>query len=146
MSDRYEAFEWCIEQAEIANNRQTIPFPDPMKIARALLAELHAAKPFLWWSPTDERTLPPDLVRYANHPEEFTTPLFLHPLFLHPPAACPEGWMLVPKEPTPEMVQAGDDLCPIARGTETHRMSGSRAPEDYYRAMLGAAPGVGDKT
>lgn len=54
--------------------------------------------------------------------------------------AVPAGWKLVPEEPTAEMIAAGNDLLPFTRGTETHRMVGGKVPEDYYRAMLSAAP------
>lgn len=36
-------------------------------------------EPFLWWNPTDERALPPELVKHADHPEDFTVPLYAHP-------------------------------------------------------------------
>lgn len=45
-----------------------------------------------------------------------------------PPAAVPDGWVLVPCEPTPAMVEAGwidkEDV----------------NPDDIYRAMISAAP------
>lgn len=50
------------------------------------------------------------------------------------------GSCIAPLEPTEAMIEAGDDICPIARGTETHRMTGGRVPEDYYRAMIAARP------
>lgn len=46
-----------------------------------------------------------------------------------------DGWVLVPLEPTAEMLQAGQDT-PVSESDED-------APEDYkavYRAMLAAAP------
>ena len=46
-----------------------------------------------------------------------------------------DGWVLVPLEPTAEMLQAGQDA-PVSESDED-------APEDYkavYRAMLAAAP------
>jgi hypothetical protein len=58
------------------------------------------------------------------------------------PVSAPVGWKLVPVEPTREMIEAADDLCPIARGTESHRLAGGVVPEDYYRAMLSASPPV----
>ena len=42
------------------------------------------------------------------------------------------------REPTEAMIDAGDDICPIARGTESHKMSGGVVPEDYWRAMIDA--------
>lgn len=53
-----------------------------------------------------------------------------------PAQAVPDGWRLVPAEPTPEMIQAGRDE-PLAGEADED------APEDYkavYRAMLYAAP------
>ena len=49
------------------------------------------------------------------------------------------GYAIVPREPTEAMIEAGDDICPIARGTETHRMAGGVVPQDYWRAMIEAA-------
>lgn len=64
--------------------------------------------------------------------------------FIHAEAAIEaalavDGLCLVPKEPTEAMIEAGDDLIPISRCTETYRMSGAAYPEDIYRAMIGAA-------
>jgi hypothetical protein len=54
-------------------------------------------------------------------------------------------FVLVPREPTQEMIEAGDDLVPVARGTETYTMARGRKgyPEDIYRAMLTAATSNG---
>lgn len=43
------------------------------------------------------------------------------------------------REPTQTMIDAGDEICPVARGTESHMMSGGKVPEDYWRAMIVAA-------
>lgn len=43
------------------------------------------------------------------------------------------------REPTAEMIEAADEICPIARGTESHRISGGKVPEDYWHAMIDAA-------
>ena len=53
-------------------------------------------------------------------------------------ALAAEGLVIVPREPTEAMIEAGDELMPHARGTETHAISGGRVPEDYYRAMIAA--------
>ena len=55
------------------------------------------------------------------------------PLFLDPQPAIPDGWRLVPKEPTQEMVIEGcrSIHCPV---------SGTDEPYYTYRAMLAAAP------
>jgi hypothetical protein len=45
--------------------------------------------------------------------------------------------VVVPKEPTAEMIEAGDDLIPVARGTESRRFMAN--PENIYKAMLCAA-------
>jgi hypothetical protein len=42
---------------------------------------------------------------------------------------------------TPEMIEAGDDLVPIARGTESYR--GFPVPEKVFAVMLRASPLVG---
>ena len=54
-------------------------------------------------------------------------------VYRYPPSAVPEGWKLVPVEPTPEMLSglvgpAGYCSMPLA---------------DAYKAMLAAAPGAG---
>jgi len=57
-------------------------------------------------------------------------------VFTAPPPAVPQGWKLVPIEPTPEMCAAGDD-CQDA----DPRMDDS--PSYYgYKAMIAAAPGA----
>lgn len=53
------------------------------------------------------------------------------PLYTHPAPATPEGWQLVPKEPTAQMVEAGYSF--VSDG-------GIGYPEDIYPAMLQAAP------
>lgn len=56
-------------------------------------------------------------------------------LYLHPAPTIPEGWQLVPNEPTMEMVAAGNDY---AASTVN---SGSRPTiAGYYTAMLAAVP------
>jgi hypothetical protein len=42
---------------------------------------------------------------------------------------------------SPEMIEAGDDLVPIARGTESYR--GFPVPEKVFAVMLRASPLVG---
>ncbi len=49
--------------------------------------------------------------------------------------------VIVPKEPTEAMIEAGDDLCPVARGTESWVIGGNVPCETIYKAMLAA----GDK-
>ena len=52
-----------------------------------------------------------------------------------PTPSIPEGWKLVPIEPTHEMLDAGEDtFVPTYTGTP------ASAPIDVYRAMLAAAP------
>ena len=60
----------------------------------------------------------------------------VHPLYAAPPApaAVPPGYVLVPIEPTPEMVDAGD----VAR----HSVVTQARTSVIYRAMIAAA---GDK-
>ena len=44
------------------------------------------------------------------------------------------------KEPTEAMIEAGDDLLPFSRGTETHAMAGGFTPEAFHRAMHAKSP------
>lgn len=67
--------------------------------------------------------------------EQRCTPL-VHPLYRHPPApAVPEGWQLVPVEPTPEMLSATTTSRNPALRAEIMHM----AAEDWAK-MLAAAP------
>ena len=62
------------------------------------------------------------------------------PLYTQAPA-IPEGWQLVPIEPTPEMIEAGRNAPMILAGNDE-----DDAPQDYinvYEAMLSAAPKQG---
>lgn len=56
-------------------------------------------------------------------------------LYTHP-ATIPEGWQLVPVEPTEEMLVAG---------YETEMFPEDRTPREIYNAMLAAAPKPGGK-
>lgn len=47
------------------------------------------------------------------------------------------GFVVVPKEPTEAMIEAGEELIPVARGTESRR--GTPNPEDVFAAMIEAA-------
>ena len=54
------------------------------------------------------------------------------PLFLAPPPAVPEGYVLVPKEPTEEMCAEG---C-----LKVGALYGNRGARSMYQAMIAAAP------
>ena len=57
------------------------------------------------------------------------------PLYPAPPSvAVPEGWKLVPVEPTPEMREAFHDA------NEEWEDGGLNSPDHQYQAMLAAAP------
>ena len=69
---------------------------------------------------------------YSDNPD--AKPLYLAP-GAQPAPSVPEGWKLVPIEPTHEMLDAGEDtFVPTYTGTPVS------APIDVYRAMLAAAP------
>ena len=60
-----------------------------------------------------------------------------------PSTFAPEGWQLVPVEPTPEMILAG--VAAQAEKLKRYALGGSLHPIDHgmpdaYRAMLAAAP------
>ncbi len=57
----------------------------------------------------------------------------------HDAAMDAAGWVWVPREPTEAMVIAADDVSPIQRGTESHKIAGAILPEDYWQAMVEAA-------
>lgn len=50
-------------------------------------------------------------------------------------AACPEGWQVVPKEPSEEMIES----------TKAEYMEDVQYHLEIYRAMLQAAPKPGDE-
>jgi len=58
--------------------------------------------------------------------------------------AVPDGWQLVPKEPTPEMFHAANkllkDQCADVGLTENSLLDARKAAGNYYRVMLAAAP------
>ena len=51
------------------------------------------------------------------------------PLYTHPAPAIPDGWCLMPKEPTEEMIDAADES-----------LFYGKALSELYKAMLAAAP------
>jgi hypothetical protein len=52
-----------------------------------------------------------------------------------PAPSAPDGWKLVPIEPTYEMLEAGEGAL-----VPTHTDTPVSVPDDVYRAMLAAAP------
>lgn len=58
-------------------------------------------------------------------------------LYAAPQPAVPEGWVMVPREPTEAMVQAAFDALP------GYALEGNI--RRHYRAMLAAAPDAGEK-
>ena len=64
----------------------------------------------------------------------------------HPPVV-PESWQMVPVEPTPEMLLAG--VAAQSEKLKRYALAGSLPPiyhgiDDAYRAMLAAAPKLGE--
>ena len=100
----------------------------------AILEEVQkASEPVAWLFQHDEtgRTVCVDAWQVENGFEENNPRLQkIHPLYLHPPVA-PDGMVLVPKEPTKEMIDAG--LCGCMDNDVTVCV---------YQAMLAAAPMV----
>jgi len=101
---------------------------------RAAIVEMEKAEPVaisegnqLYWIASKK---PPDDYEEDNY------------LYFHPELAIPEGWQPVPKEPTKEMLDAGDAEIDPGYCEES---SSSRFVEDgesmvIYKAMLAAAP------
>ena len=88
-------------------------------------------------SPTGDTIVHTKNVGYTpNWTDYYTIPLYLHP------APIPEGWQLVPKEPTKEM----SDVFWSAYIPAPDGMAQSCSFEDFhdfrymYKAMLAAAP------
>lgn len=120
-------------------------YPDREHFARAVIAayeaKLREQEPVLWrYKHADEQiwTIAEPRNFYANTVEDTVNDIkhyiskgyayILQPLFEHP-ASIPEGWQLVPIEPTTEMIIAGNDgfHSPDMR---RHTVSGC------YKAML----------
>ena len=116
---------WGTEEEEViaAWNRRTPPAAVP--------------EPWGWlcngkgdgWEERDKVVRDPKLIaRYRERPDLWR----IEPLYIgSPPAAVPDGWVLVPKEPTPEMVMAYG---------EPFSEADAQRNEAVYRAMLSAAP------
>ena len=97
------------------------PIPFARAIEQAILNKLSAQEPFGYyengrWSIVTDGG--PDKWRARK---EYTGPLYLHPA-----PSVPEGYQLVPIEPTEVMIAAGRQLGDVSYG-------------DIYKAMLSAA-------
>lgn len=77
-------------------------------------------------------------------PADFAEGHSVAPLFLTPKPAIPDGFMLVPKEPTPEMISAALGNTSGIRGF--NEAAYGRGVAGDYRAMLAAAPKPGEPT
>ena len=56
-----------------------------------------------------------------------------------PALSCPDGFRLVPVEPTDEMVRRGEDALRKS-GSSLSQLDGRKAAGRIYRAMLAASP------
>ncbi len=88
------------------------------------------------WKPFIDRN------HYVNTRKDGTWPI--RELYLHPAPATPEGWQLVPKEPTTTMWLAGQNAAIYDDAGEQMIMSGKQV-SDIYKTMLAAAPQPGEK-
>lgn len=131
----YKALAGRIQQAIDA---QPLTVPEVAMIDKAdlrtvvsLLEGMAEEKPVAWMRPDnrvrEESTIGKQFNRGAQCPPIGTwVPLYLHPA----PQPIPEGWQLVPKEPTREMLAEIKFMDVIT----------DQAMTDRYRAMLVAAP------
>ena len=86
------------------------------------------------WAVAEEKNSRPD--HDVFHVERVTHWMPLPDLpGAHPAPSIPEGWKLVPIEPTYEMLEAGEGAL-----VPTHTDTPVSVPDDVYRAMLAAAP------
>lgn len=58
-----------------------------------------------------------------------------------PALSCPDGFRLVPVEPTAEMVRCGEDALRKS-GSGLSQLDGRKAADRIYRAMLAASPAL----
>lgn len=77
----------------------------------------------MWWWPPDARSL---LRAAASR--------------LEARSGAPAGWKLVPEEPTPEMIAAGEDAFQWHQDAGGQWVLDDASPDACYRAMLSAAP------
>lgn len=133
---------------------------DDLRTLVALLEGMVQAEPFAW-AVRDTNPLFPEpgpwnifyqtdepYIAWTHHEK---VPLYVHPAPQPQPAQPPEGWRLVPVEPTEEMVDAGCDVDARAEVVKKFAAkSGVLDPESWvsagevlavqYRAMLAASP------
>lgn len=97
---------------------------------RKEIAELRAQEPVAYCDKDGQ------LWREQNDPDD--KPLYAR----QAPAAqaVPDGWQLVPKEPTPSMMKAGALARHSAACDGGYSIVGGPAAEPCYRSMLAAAP------
>lgn len=118
------------EEAIAAWNRRTPPAAGP--------------EPWGWlcngkgdgWEERDKVVRDPELIaRYRERPDLWR----IEPLHLgSPPAAVPDGWVMVPKEPTPEMCNAA--LKELSDITVRSKKAAAWDAVRAYRAMISASP------
>ena len=110
---------------------------------RAKIAEMERQEPVMWVNSSDINSSRINKERGGRGDQhtcsETKTAYHDAPLYALPGAqpapSIPEGWKLVPIEPTHEMLYAGEDtFIPTYTGTPVS------APIDVYRAMIAAAP------
>lgn len=87
------------------------------------------------WEERDKVVRDPKLIaRYRERPDLWR----IEPLYLGSPPAVPDGWVMVPKEPTPEMCNAA--LKEISDITVRSKKAAAWDAVRAYRAMISAAP------
>ena len=135
------SIETLIRAAELLREYSYLEPPERVAERQAIAAELEAMaeqEPVAYMFPSDlERFRSNETFAQAysvavGNPDESSTPLYATPQ-----PRIPEGWQLVPKEPTDGMVSQG-----YATNRFCQRNFGvyGADPKTLYRAMLAAAP------
>lgn len=87
---------------------------------------------------------PAEIARMRTMPDKWR----IEPLYLHPPSPAPDGWVMVPREPTQEMIEAATPGAsewighPEAKpaSIERWRQGHRKAARRIYRSIISAAP------
>lgn len=109
------------------------------QVQEAKVSELRLLTDLRWAMGDFGKRMQPELVEYAHELKQSADEADRLRSLLSAAPASPPGWVLVPVEPTEEMLIAGRD----AQNAAVYRRpqpTGTEYAAEYYRAMLAATP------